>query len=123
VNLEKDTASHPSLAMHRASTTLAATMIFIAAMLVAAVAFAQTTVLVQVRGPNGTAAEAVVTLTPQGGGAPHSCRTSSGACRISGVPEGTYVVTAEPISGGRAPIPRPVPVPPGTEVTVHVSLR
>src|SRR5690242_4892714 len=102
--------------MHRAIRKLAAVLMFalatLSVLLAATLAAAQTTVLVQVRGANGAAAEAVVTLTPEAGGAPYSCRTSSGACRIASVPEGTYIVTAEPISGGRAPIPRPVPVPP-----------
>ncbi|HJL19149.1 MAG TPA: hypothetical protein RMH99_26025 [Sandaracinaceae bacterium LLY-WYZ-13_1] len=92
--------------------------------LVAAVAHAQATVVVRVRTADGDPAEATVTLTPQGGGTgPRSCRTSDGTCRLNGVSAGRYVVSAQPISGGRAPIPRPVPIPPSGRVTVSVTLR
>mgnify|MGYP001628120731 CR=1 FL=1 len=91
--------------------------------LTAAVVHAQAAVVVRVRTAEGAPGEATVTLTPQGDGAPMSCRTSSGTCRIAGVPAGRYVVTAEPIAGGRAPIPRPLPIPPAGEVTVSVTLR
>jgi hypothetical protein len=86
------------------------------------VAIAQTVVVVHVRTADGSPGEARVTLTPEGGGAPHACTTSGGTCRMS-IPPGTYVVTAEPTAGGRPPIPRPVPIPPTGEVTVSVTLR
>ena len=89
----------------------------------AATALAQAAVTVQVRNAEGQRAEAVVSLTPEGGGTPRSCRTRNGTCRIGGVPGGRYVVTAQPISGGEPPIARPVPIPPGGEVTVSVTLR
>jgi hypothetical protein len=88
----------------------------------AAVALAQTQVVILVRTAGGQPGEAHVTLTPEGGGSPRSCRTSNGTCRMASVPPGRYVVTAEPLAGGRAPIARPVPVPPTQEVTISVTL-
>jgi hypothetical protein len=102
---------------------LLSALAFVALTLCAAVAYAQAAVVVQVRTAQGEPAEATVTLTPQEGGGRHSCRTTDGTCRMSNVPAGRYVVTAQPISGGRAPIPRPIPIPPGGEVTVSVTLR
>lgn len=106
---------------HRA--TILAFLSLLSVLAMAAVAVAQTGVLVRVRTADGGPGEAQVTLTPEGGGAPHSCRTTRGSCRIASVPPGTYVVTAQPTSGGEAPIPRPVPIPPSTEVTISVTLR
>lgn len=94
-----------------------------AVLFVSAIALAQAAVVVRVRTADGHPGEATVTLTPQGDGAPRSCRTSEGTCRITGVPSGRYVVTAEPLAGGRAPIPRPLPIPPSGEVMVSVTLR
>ncbi len=108
----------PRRALTLAGSALAATLL-----LVAAVAQAQAAVVVRVRTVDGAPGEATVTLSPQGDGAPRSCRTVEGTCRIEGVPAGRYVVTAEPIAGGRAPIPRPLPIPPSGEVTVSVTLR
>lgn len=103
---------------------LLAPLLFVALTLVAAVAAAQAAVVVQVRDVSGAPAEATVTLTPEDSGTgPVSCRTSRGTCRIPDVPAGRYIVTAQPIASGRSPIPRPVPIPPGGEVTVSVTLR
>jgi hypothetical protein len=103
---------------------LLSVLAFVALTVCAAVAYAQATVVVQVRTAGGEPGQATVTLTPQdGGGSPHSCRATDGSCRISGVPAGRYVVTAQPIAEGRPPIPRPVPIPPRGEVTVSVTLR
>ena len=89
----------------------------------AAVAVAQATVQVEVRAPDGSSADARVTLTPQGGGSPQSCQTTSGVCQIAGLSSGTYIVTASPSGAGRPPIPRPVLIPPDGQVTVRLSLR
>lgn len=102
--------------------SLLAALAFVTVLGLAAVALAQTTVVIHVRTVNGSPGEARVTLTPEGGGAPHACTTSGGTCRMP-VPPGTYVVTAEPTGGGQPPIPRPVPIPPTSEVTVSVTLR
>ena len=103
---------------------LLASILVAVSTLIAAVALAQAAVVVQVRNASGDPAEATVTLTPEGGGAgPVSCRTTRGSCRIPGVPAGRYVVTAQPIAEGQPPIPRPIPIPPGGEVTVSVTLR
>lgn len=109
---------------HRCSST--GPVSFVLALLLtatAAVAVAQPRVTVRVRTADGRPGEARVILTPEGGGAPRSCRTSSGTCHIPSVPPGRYVVTAEPLGEGRAPTARPVPVPPTGEVTVSVTLQ
>lgn len=109
---------------HRHRPWLLAVLAAFLSLWVAAVAFAQgTRVIVSVRTADGRSGEATVTLTPEGGGAPRSCRTSGGTCQLSEVPPGRYVVTAEPRSEGRPPIARPVPVPPGTEVRISVTLQ
>jgi hypothetical protein len=102
---------------------LAALALALAVAIVPALALAQARVQVRVRTADGGPGEARVTLTPEGGGAPHSCRTTGGACSMEGLASGRYVVTAEPLAGGRAPIPRPVLIPPAGEVTVSVTLR
>lgn len=104
-------------------STLVAALSFVAILAIALVALAQTVVVVHVRTVSGTPGEAQVTLTPEGGGAPHSCRTTRGTCRIASVPPGRYVVTAQPSGEGQPPIPRPVPIPPTSEVTISVTLR
>jgi hypothetical protein len=90
---------------------------------VAATAAADSTVVVRVRMLDGEPAEAVVTLTPVAGGAPQSCRTTRGTCRIAGVRGGNYIVTAEPVSNGEPPVPRRLLLPPDGEVDVHVTLQ
>ncbi len=107
--------------MKKLRVTLLAALVLTAVLGIAAAALAQTTVVVHVRIASGAPGEARVTLTPEGGGAPHACTTSGGTCRMP-VPPGRYVVTAEPTGGGHAPIPRPVPIPPTSEVTVSVTL-
>ena len=89
----------------------------------AAPAFADTEVVIRVTAPGGGTAEATVTLTPEQGGQAYSCQTSSGTCRIHNVPAGRFVVTARPSGQGESPLPRVVPIPPNTEVTVSVALR
>lgn len=91
-------------------------------LLLAAVAMAQTVVVVNVRTVDRRPADAAVTLTPEGGGSPHGCRATRGTCRIASVPPGRYVVTAQPAGEGNPPIPRVVVVPPNTEVTISVTL-
>lgn len=98
-----------------------AALVLIGILGIAAAALAQTMVVIHVRTASGSPGNARVTLTPEGGGAPHACTTSGGTCRMP-VPPGRYVVTAEPSGGGRSPIPRPVPIPPTSEVTVSVTL-
>src|SRR5262249_42321104 len=89
----------------------------------AAPAFADTEVIVRVTAPSGGSAEATVILTPEQGGQAYSCQTSGGTCRIHGVPAGRFVVPARPTAGGEAPLPRVIPIPPNSEVTVSVALR
>lgn len=106
---------------HRAR--LVALLALVAVLAIAGLAFAQAAVVVQVRTASGDPGEARVTLTPEGGGSPHSCTTRNGTCRIASVPAGRYVVTAQPMGSGRPPLPRPLPIPPADEVTVSVTLR
>lgn len=100
---------------------LLAVLAFVALVALAAVAFAQTHVTVQVRDASGDPADATVTLSREGA-APHTCRTSRGTCRLSNVPPGMYVVTAQPTGEGAPPLPRTVPVVSG-DVTISVTLR
>ncbi|MCC6876692.1 MAG: carboxypeptidase regulatory-like domain-containing protein [Sandaracinaceae bacterium] len=101
----------------------AATLLFFLVLAWALPALADAEVVVQVRAPGGGTGEATVTLTPEGGGEARSCTTRNGTCRISGVPSGRYVVTAQPIGAGQPPVPRPVLIPPSGQVTVSVPLR
>ena len=97
--------------------------LFLASLVWAAPAFADTEVVIRVTAPGGGSAEATVTLTAEQGGQAFSCQTSGGTCRIHNVPAGRFVVTARPTGEGQAPLPRVVPVPPNSEVSVSVALR
>ena len=85
------------------------------------VAYAQATVVVQVR-RQGEPVDATVTLTPGAGGQPKSCRTQGGTCKMAGIKGGQYTVIANPNDGGRPAAPRPVMIPPSGETTLFVSL-
>ncbi|MCU0674221.1 MAG: hypothetical protein MUE69_15660 [Myxococcota bacterium] len=85
-------------------------------------AFADALVVVEVRGPDGTVRDGQVTLRPASGGAPHSCQTTHGTCRITDVPGGRYVVEFAPASG-EAPPTRTAMIPPDGTVTLHVAAR
>jgi hypothetical protein len=106
---------------HRAKIT--AFFAAIAILCTALVASAQARVVIQVRTAEGSPSEAEVTLVPEQGGPSHSCRTSGGTCTIPRVPGGRYIVTATPTGGGEAPLPRRVPIPPTSEITISVTLR
>jgi hypothetical protein len=112
----------PECALGRRRIQFAAAAAFAAIALFAVPAAADSTAIVHVRTLGGDDAEAIVTLTPVGGGAPLSCRTARGTCRINGVRGGNYIVTADPVSGGEAPVPRRLLLPPSGEVAVHVTL-
>lgn len=81
---------------------------------------AQASVHVQVRTPNGKSADGKVILEGHAGGHRYSCTTAAGACRIDGVPGGSYEVRLQP-KKGHAPPPREVMIPPSGEVTLIVS--
>lgn len=87
------------------------------------IARAQANVLVEVRAIDGGARDATVTLTPSGAGEAYSCQTHGGSCRIGGVREGVYIVTAAPLGPGRSPLPRSVPITPSGEVRIIITLR
>lgn len=124
MNLARRRPSEPtgSTFMSSHQRTILAALSVAAVLLAAVVAMAQTVVIVNVRTVDRRPGEAVVSLTPEGGGAPHSCRATAGQCRIASVPAGRYVVTAQPTGEGNPPIPRVVVVPPNTEVTISVTL-
>ncbi|MCB9595917.1 MAG: carboxypeptidase regulatory-like domain-containing protein [Sandaracinaceae bacterium] len=91
----------------------------------AAVGSAQAGAVVHVQVTDRTAqpSDASVTLTPREGGPTHDCVTRNGACDITGVPPGSYVVTATPRGEGRSPLPRVVPVPQHVpSIELHVRL-
>ncbi len=98
----------------------------LACLLVAIPAFADALVIVEVRTPDGSAAEGTVTLETRGGqpGArrSYSCTTSGGACRLDQVAGGMYTVRFVPTEG-EAPAPRPAVIPPEGRVTLHVAAR
>src|SRR5688572_25687306 len=100
--------------MKRLRVPIAAAFFVLATLFVAG-ASADSTAIVHVRTLAGDDAEAVVTLTPVGGGSPLSCRTTRGTCRIAGVRGGNYIVTAEPTARGEAPVPRRLLLPPEGE--------
>lgn len=94
-----------------------------ATLFVARPALAEALVVVEVRTAEGEPADGRVVLRPRGGdGREHSCTTSNGSCRITGVPGGRYVVTFEPASGP-APAPRNAMIPPEGTVTLRVAAR
>lgn len=101
---------------------LVAALAFVSLLAIAAVAWAQAQVVVQVRTASGGPGEATVTLTREGA-PPYSCRTSGGTCRLSNVAPGMYVATAQPIGEGAPPVPRNVPVVAGSDVTISLTLR
>lgn len=83
------------------------------------VAFAEPTVVVQVRRA-GAPADATVFLRDATGTITGSCRTSEGSCRIERVPAGRHYVWARDDSG-RESIERQVMLPPEGEVTLVVA--
>ena len=87
--------------------------------LLATVAMAEATVIVQVRNQNGSPADGTVTLTAAGGRT-FSCHTQAGRCQMAGVPGGMGTVTFVPATGP-APAPRPVMVAPSGNVSLIVQ--
>lgn len=81
---------------------------------------AQASVHVQVRTAAGKVADGKVILQGHADGHRYTCTTAAGACRIDGVPGGSYEVRLEP-KKGHAPPPRKVMIPPSGEVTLIVS--
>ncbi len=89
-------------------------------LLSAGIALADALVVVKLRDSDGKPAEGKVTLVPVGKGEKHSCKTSEGTCRISGVPGGSYKVTVKPASGTPPPS-RKAMIPPSGKVELFVS--
>jgi len=84
------------------------------------IASAEALVVVKLRDPDGNPAEGTVTLKASGKEGEYKCKTSKGACNISGVPGGTYNVIVVPASGSSPP-PRKVMIPPSGKVELFVS--
>lgn len=104
---------------HRARGWVVAAGAF-ALWLLATVALAEATVVVEVRNQDRSPADGTVTLTPASGGRSYSCQTSGGRCQIAGVPGGMHTVTFQPSSGPPSP-PRPVMVAPSGNVSLIVN--
>ncbi len=91
-------------------------------LVVPALAHAQAAVTVEVRAPDGSPADGQVSLTPEGASAPsHRCQTRAGACTMTGVAGGRYLVRLQPGGGSEPPEPRMVMIPPAGSATLRVS--
>ncbi|MEM9067229.1 MAG: hypothetical protein AAGE52_01945 [Myxococcota bacterium] len=101
---------------------LVGALAFAGAVAIAVPALAEALVVVEVRTPDGTAANGRVVLRPRGEGAEFSCTTSEGGCRIEHVPGGRYTVTFEPAEGD-GPEPSNAVIPPEGTVTLRVATR
>jgi len=82
-------------------------------------AFAEATVLVELKGPGGAATEGTVQLAK--GETKHRCSTDQGGrCEIRGVPGGIYTVSVEQ-PGKAPPKDKSVVIPPSGEVKLIVN--
>lgn len=84
----------------------------------AQVAYAEASVLVEVKRADGTSADGTVRLVK--GETKLSCVTSQGRCEIKNVPGGVYSVELEQ-SGKTAGKPKTVMIPPAGEVKLIVA--
>jgi len=81
-------------------------------------ASADAVVIVELKRPDGTAADGNVQLTK--GEAKHRCSTKGGRCEIRGVQGGMYIVSVEQ-EGRPAPKDKSVVIPPSGEVKLIVN--
>lgn len=90
-----------------------------APLLLAGRALAEATVVVELKRPDGSAAEGTVQLTQ--GASKHRCTTDkSGRCALSGIAGGVYVVNVEQ-PGKPPPKDKTVVIPPSGEVKLIVN--
>lgn len=82
--------------------------------------FADATVVVELRRPDGTSTDGTVLLAK--GEAKHQCTTSAGRCALSGVAGGVYTVTVEQ-AGQPTSKQKSVVIPPSGEVKLIVNAR
>lgn len=82
------------------------------------IAYADATVVVEVKRPDGSAADGVVQLTQ--GASRLRCTTTKGRCEIKGVAGGVYTVELEQ-AGRPASRPKTVMIPPSGEVKLIVA--
>jgi hypothetical protein len=88
-------------------------------LLLASRALAEATVVVELKRPDGSAAEGTVQLTQ--GASKHRCTTDkSGRCALAGIAGGVYVVNVEQ-PGKPAPKDKTVVIPPTGEVKLIVN--
>lgn len=88
-------------------------------LLVPATAFAEATVVVELRQPSGATAEGTIQLTK--GDIKLRCTTDkAGRCTLQGVVGGVYTVAVEPV-GRPAPKEKSVVIPPSGEVKLIVN--
>lgn len=90
------------------------------ALLTPRAAFADATVTVSLKDPQGQPAEGKVMLSDTTGKVVATCSAHAGQCEMQKVPGGFYTVTVEPTKGA-APKPRKVMIPPSGKVALVVA--
>jgi hypothetical protein len=96
--------------------------LFLSAVLVGAFsapAFADATVIVELKGKDGALTDGVVELRGKDG-ASHQCTTKGGRCEMKAVPGGMYTVEVK-LEGKPSPKPKQVMIPPSGEAKLVVS--
>ncbi|MEM7437098.1 MAG: carboxypeptidase-like regulatory domain-containing protein [Myxococcota bacterium] len=83
---------------------------------------AQAVVHVIVRDGAHKPVDGKVSLKPARDGKSFSCSTSKGACTMSSVPGGSYIVTFRAKSGA-SPAPRKVVIPPSGNTDLHITAK
>ncbi|MDH3624400.1 MAG: hypothetical protein OES69_18955 [Myxococcales bacterium] len=99
-----------------------ATVLCALSLVVTTQASADAVVRVRVRNMNNEPVDGTVQLKPLGDGKSFGCSTVKGACMISSVPGGSYIVTFRPKEGS-SPNPRKVMIPPDGEADLHISAK
>jgi hypothetical protein len=94
----------------------------LAGALLPAAVFAEATVSVSLKDPQGQPADGKVTLSSAEGKSVATCVAHAGQCEMQSVPGGFYTVTVEPAKGA-APKPRKVMIPPSGKVALVVATR
>lgn len=109
----------PPAAVAKPSTFVLAFLSSFSVLLVANTAWAEATVVVELKRPDGSPAEGAVQLTK--GEAKHRCTTdTSGRCTIAGVAGGIYTVSVAQV-GKPGPKEKTVVIPPSGEVKLIVN--
>jgi hypothetical protein len=85
-------------------------------------ASADAVVHVIVRNIDEQPVDGLVKLKPLGDGKSFNCTTVKGACTMSSVPGGSYIVTFQPQKGSST-TPRKVMIPPDGSADLHISAK